>query len=135
MGFEVVQVVNPRPKVISEVVINQHRPDATNALYQTIDVSKYRTKEFFLVNLTDSDLIVHVRYSGENKGHMLFNGSNWFNNDEITIPGGTQAIYCLNTVFPYLNEVVTDKIGIRLQTKKTVANNGVINLTLKGEQL
>lgn len=135
MSFEVVHVSNPRPKISSEVAINNHKPIGTNALYQVIDVSKYGVKELFLTNLTDSDVTINVRYSGENVGYMLFNGSEWINNDSTIIPGNTKSIYALNTAFPFLNEVVTDKLGIRIQTKKEVTNDGTISLTLKGEQL
>lgn len=65
----------------------------------------------------------------------MWNGSEWISNDSITIPANTGAVYCLNTAFPYINEITTDKVGIRVQAKTVATNGGLVNVILKGEEL
>lgn len=135
MAFNVVQVANPRPKIITTKIIENFDALNTNALYQLFDRSKYGKIELLLTNLTDVDLTIHIRYSGDNRAHKTFNGSDWVNQDNTIIPGKTGDMYCLNTVFPYLNEMTTDKMGIRIQAKAVATNGGLVNVILKGEEL
>lgn len=135
MAFNVVQVANPRPRITTTKIIDNFDALNTNAIYQTIDRSKYGKIELLVTNLTDTELTIHMRYSGDNRGHKLWNGSAWTGNDSITIPPNTGDVYCLNTVFPYINEITTDKVGLRLQAKNIATNGGLVNVILKGEEL
>lgn len=135
MAFNVVQVANPRPRIVTTKIIDNFDALNTNALYQLFDRAKYGKIELLLTNLTDAELTVHLRYSGDNRGHNLWNGSEWISNDSITIPANTGAVYCLNTAFPYINEITTDKVGIRVQAKTVATNGGLVNVILKGEEL
>lgn len=134
MAFNLVYSVNPTPKIVSKVEYDE-KLNLGNHFLKTIDVSKYSRVQYFIQNLSETDLKIHVRYSNENKSHHLFDGEKWVQNDEIIIPGGTQFVYCLNTVFPFLDELVTDKISFRLQHTKSVEQTGNVKITIKGCEL
>lgn len=131
MPFSPVFVVNPQKKIEKISPIDNLTLTSTNAQVFTVDISKYRKIWIIAKSTHDADIDIRFRLL-ENVNHKAFNGSDWEIQDTVILPKSDSSVFHINTALPYLTEVISTNLNIRVAAK-TVPTSGALTITIFGE--
>lgn len=130
MSFNAVYVTNNFKNIQKIEVAKNLTLDGTNAQLLNLNTKKFKKIYIYVQSSLDVELDFRIRGLGT-VNQKMWNGSSWVLDDTVIIPANDSSVFFINTALPYLNELVTDNLGIRVQAKNT-ASKGNITITIMG---
>ena len=93
----------------------------------SVATTDIRGMSVFLISSLDAELNVRLNPYGEGyHTTRTFNGVEWKDEELLVIPSSpVECRYYLNTAFPYLDNLITPRFGIRISAKTTPTKGSV----------
>lgn len=130
MSFNPVYDVSNIKGIEKVTVLDNWQPSDTNGHAKEIDISKYN-KLYVVVdkNNLDAEIMLFFRIA-RNAWQKVWDGESWKDGELVTISEKEQGVFHINSIVPFLNEIVSDKIVIRYQSNKVTT--GTLGIFLYG---